>query len=154
MNFVRWDITGFMRDAGKGSWVADRVLLLIVSPLSGGLVAEAMGPLPGEQANNFGKRQGGLGLLGLGGIIGSPGLHELALDEIFLQFLLINDHKLFRENLHDLLHQGLVCVGFGSLQPADFLADPCDKGELGPLAHGDPSGEAHKANNRILSVYC
>ena len=54
--------------------------------------------------------------------------------------------------LHNLLHQGLVCAGFGSLQPADVLADPRDQGELGPLAHGIPSGEAH--NGEESDIIC
>ena len=47
--------------------------------------------------------------------------------------------------LHHLLHQGLVSAGLSSLQPADILADPCDEGELGPLAHRIPGGKAHES---------
>lgn len=52
-----------MRAAGKGSWVADRVAGVashcVSSPWwAGGLVAEAVVPSPGEQANDFGKGQG------------------------------------------------------------------------------------------------
>lgn len=47
-------------------------------------------------------------------------------------------------HLHHLFHQRLVGAGFGSLQPADVLADPRDEGKLGPLAHGVPGGETHE----------
>ena len=46
--------------------------------------------------------------------------------------------------LHHLLHQGLVGAGLSTLQAADVLANPCDEGELGPLAHRIPRGEAHE----------
>lgn len=46
--------------------------------------------------------------------------------------------------LHHLLHQGLVGAGLSALQPTDVLADPCDEGELGPLAHRIPGGETHE----------
>lgn len=55
----------------------------------------------------------------------------------------LREHK--DSYLHHLLHQGLVGAGLSALQPADILADPCDEGELGPLAHCIPSGEAHKS---------
>ena len=32
-----------------------------------------------------------------------------------------------------------------ALKPADLLADPRDEGELGPLAHGVPRGEAQES---------
>ena len=54
----------------------------------------------------------------------------------------LKEHK--DSYLHHLLHQGLVRAGLGALQPADILADPCDEGELGPLAHRVPGGEAHE----------
>lgn len=41
-------------------------------------------------------------------------------------------------DLHDFFHHCLVGADFGALQPTDFLADPSEKGELRPFAHGVP----------------
>ena len=92
------------KGSGEGSWVLDGVVgaasLGVSSPWwAGGLVAEAVVPSPGEQADDFGKGRGARGLLRLGVVIGSPRLLELALDEVVLQLFPITDHKLFGEIL-------------------------------------------------------
>lgn len=90
MSFARQAITGLMRAAGKGSWVTDRVAGVashcVSSPWwAGGLVAEAEVALPRGAGRWFWQGAGGgLELLCLRIVIGSPSLLELGLDEIFL----------------------------------------------------------------------
>lgn len=92
------------RGKGSGWQTGWRALPLIASPLPGGLVGGEQRPRsPPLESRQMAlaRGRGRAGLLRLGVIIGSPGLLELALDEIFLQLLPITDHKLFGEILQE-----------------------------------------------------